>query len=863
MTKKDVGTMEESSPKNLLGKVTSFVRVKPSSISTFKHKTALSTAAANTKNTNGSTSSSSVRLVDGRTGKERCFKPDWVIGSNEDQQDVFNTVGRPLVDCMLDTQGCDGAVLCYGGIGMGKLHTLYETSTSYQQEHDPRMTNTRQSTHKNTSTSGQASSIYETPIFRTPGIQSHQEGLLIRVVHNIFRRIAWKKFQSPMTQSTPVDKDYSTTTLIVGDGQSRNDTESGQDHELRLHSPDMSRSLPPSIATMELQVSSSAVTHSGAVIDLLEGDHNGQGTTDQMGFSLGDARGLVEMNDDGISHTKEEEEGEIESMKTPTLKRTKAVAAAKEMQKKMEQMKWISCTNTVDFESKLKPALDLCHKQEQANISNSDGKEDQGGIASARRNMWSSKKDQAQFVVTQLRLVDNSGVGISQGSFFSKIAFVLVLPGETLAMEGPVLTGTHLSASMLRLRAVLDALTGIGSKNQALLRANASLANMLSAPLGSPRLLHTGPMDVPVHHQSSKAGRPPFVCLMGCVAPDQDQINQVSGFLSFAERAKQATLLHANTTTNHAKHPPPAAIGREPQDALIASPAKEPEESEEKMHPPEPQSKRDAQAPGTASMTTPMAPTPVQHSTLLQGILTKAAKDAAAAADGDGSESGIKTTTTKAMVPMLTPPSVRAVSKLGWPTASPGTFETGLQDFAHIRNELESIWGVMREAERYHEEALAAAEVELHEAEAATRRAGARANEMKKIIASLREEIRNQKSAHAHSKASGGDNEEGVAASMSHEINQLKEQVKDEQLLRREAEAALAALDDECARLTEKLQVAKESKPKCRNARIQCALGAAGGSSGQAMPMPMISVSESLHKDSSEARRRNRGWRRP
>ena len=125
---------------------------------------------------------------------------------------------------MFDAEGCDGAVLCYGGYGMGKLHTLYETSTSYSEEMGEWGTAESLSKPSPSTSSAKkplrtAKSIYETPILRTPGLNSghssHKEGLLVRVVHNIFRRMVWKKFQSPSVESTNYSSRFNATTAAA------------------------------------------------------------------------------------------------------------------------------------------------------------------------------------------------------------------------------------------------------------------------------------------------------------------------------------------------------------------------------------------------------------------------------------------------------------------------------------------------------------------------------------------------------------------------------------------------------------------------------------------------------------------------
>ena len=753
---------------------------------------------------------------------------------------------------MFDAEGCDGAVLCYGGYGMGKLHTLYETSSSYN-AWEAGEALLKESTSPSTSGKKEmplrtARSVYETHVLRTPGLKSghssHKEGLLVRIVHNIFRRMVWKKFQSPV-----VHRHVTTTT-------SSSMKSSSPDRDQRLQSPDAGAVPWSRMAAMELQVASFAVTHSGEVVDLLRerernvSESNRKPSRRFRHLNLGENEMgtpvVEEAKDDRVSREGGElsppsdgnDKGDVqESMSTPTLKRTKAVAMAKEMQKQMKHTHWVPCTNTVDFEALLKPVLDVCHKHEEKYLRDDYAENAPSTSSRVRKSLWSSKKDDTQFVVTQIRLAPrrdfakDNNTAQQNNDFFSKIAFVTVLPGETMTMEGPILTGTHLSASMLRLRAVLDALTGIGSKNQALLRANASLANMLSAPLGSPRLLGSGQ-----HHRTS---RPPFVSLLGCVSQSQDQINQVSGFLSFAERAELATLLHGN----NAKQPEettPSRSREESQSHPAAMAQHQPSTSS-----PLPQDSKTAAF--SQLQTTPVAQTRVtstlgssQNDAIVDSKSSEGGSQAVAATEtGGGREGGGGL----AMVPLLTPPSARAVSKMVWPTASPATFSEGLHDFAHIKGELESIWSVMREAERYHEEALATAEVELHEAEAATRRAGARANEMKKIIQSLKDEIQNQKDQLAkddgttqlgEKSANGSSNAppSPMLGLMEGEIKQLKEQVLDEQALRREAEAAVASLDDECARLNEKLNqmssATQKGSMKSRNVRIQCALQTSG-----------------------------------
>ena len=717
----------EKACSSFLGNVTSVIRVRP-------HLNGEEKALSLRVTEEGE----QVKFIDSK-GKERTFRPGHALDSKQNQGDVFNLVGRQVVDCLLNRGGCDGAVLCYGGKGMGKSHTLYETSTSFKASQERTESSSLASTPS-------PSHRYGT---RHPG----HEGLLVRVVHDVFRTKTWNKFQNRRNSSfqTP-----------LGNHEKKDDSVSESPG-----SQESSRNMDT--RTLKLQASSFAVTHAGDVLDLLS-------------------------QEQAESESSEGENADLESLSTPTLKRTKAVAQAKLKQKEMEDLKWAACASTAEFEAKLKPSIDLCrsHEQKQSEVKPASS--------------WRTKKDEIQFVVTQIRLARKE-----YGPFVSKVAFVLVLPGESLSMEGPILKGTHLSASMLRLRAVLDALTGIGSKNQALLRANASLATMLSAPLGSPRLLfgNTGEGHA---NESHSSGRPAFVCLIGCISPCRSDLSQVSGFLSFAERAKLATLLHKS------KHGTSSAPEEGRFNQLSTA-------SLESTH----------EKSGASS-----------DSPLAKFLQKKEADKAFTPVNGVGSGGAAKVSNRMDVVPMLTPPSVRAVSKMVWPTASPGTFDAGLSDFAHIREELESIWSGMREAERYHEEALATAEGELHEAEAATRRAGARATEMRKIIASLRAEIENQKASalnYARSKQEGaddgdsqGERESETMRYMEEEIKQLREQVKDEQALRREAEAALAALDDECVRLTE--QNGAMSKrldsltggTKSRNVRVQCAL--ANGTAG-------------------------------
>ena len=120
----------------MLNKVTSFVRVRPlprENLGGIRDPRALSVVEPHESDGAGVTES--VVLRDHRE-RDRIFKLDMALGEKATQSDVFNRCGKQLVDCLLSTSGdgssggCDGVVLCYGGSGMGKRHTLYETSTS-------------------------------------------------------------------------------------------------------------------------------------------------------------------------------------------------------------------------------------------------------------------------------------------------------------------------------------------------------------------------------------------------------------------------------------------------------------------------------------------------------------------------------------------------------------------------------------------------------------------------------------------------------------------------------------------------------------------------------------------------------------
>ena len=785
----------------MLNKVTSFVRVRPlprENLGGIRDPRALSVVEPHESDGAGVTES--VVLRDHRE-RDRIFKLDMALGEKATQSDVFNRCGKQLVDCLLSTSGdgssggCDGVVLCYGGSGMGKRHTLYETSTSSrlkdfdEDEWEWSYTNA----------------------MRGRGRGKDETGLLVRVVHDVFRRKAWSKFRAQKELNSSLQREGS---------PSRYPT------PMATSPP---ASVAPGLSELELQCSSFSVTHTGLVVDL-----------------LGESPCSTPAQD--------VHEELVESLRTPNFKRTKAGADEREKRKQMDNVKWETCTNTVDFEALLKPAIALCakHKEdmEQEISENSIKGKDKKADYSPSKEWLRKKSERIQFVVTQLRLVGHGGshsregIAASCAPYVSKIAFVLVLPSETLSMEGPVLTGTHLSASMLRLRAVLDALTGIGGKSQALLRANASLATMLAAPLGSTRTMLGEDRGKEFSKASSSKGgeKSPFVCLIGCVSPARSQVNHVSGFLSFAERARTAKLLHVPATRTAPQGTRALQISTSAASVLFPTPS------------PVKKGQSPASKPTPGSLKTPelfaagvvrsLAPTaegisvefatPESKQTITNANATSAGSGSAlgsvmARAAKEGNTS---------IVPMATPPSARAVSKLVWPGASPATFDAGLSDFAHIKEELETIWTAMREAERYHDEALATAEVELQEAEAATRRAGARATEMRKIITSLRAEIETQKASGARlsevtANTSGGGDLERLR-SLEIEVRRLKEQVKDEQILRREAEAALASLDDECALLSEKNENLRRSlregsdkvSKKSRNARIQCALPA-------------------------------------
>ena len=193
-------------------------------------------------------------------------------------------------------------------------------------------------------------------------------------------------------------------------------------------------SVAPGLSELELQCSSFSVTHTGLVVDL-----------------LGESPCSTPAQD--------VHEELVESLRTPNFKRTKAGADEREKRKQMDNVKWETCTNTVDFEALLKPAIALCakHKEdmEQEISENSIKGKDKKADYSPSKEWLRKKSERIQFVVTQLRLVGHGGshsregIAASCAPYVSKIAFVLVLPSETLSMEGPVLTGTHLSASML------------------------------------------------------------------------------------------------------------------------------------------------------------------------------------------------------------------------------------------------------------------------------------------------------------------------------------------------------------------------------------------------------------------------------
>ena len=639
------GRAHDSAESELLGRVVSCVRVRPSLEGDDNGWEASVDAA-----------SSSVHVRDMR-GKDRVFQFHRVFDSSQCQKDVYDGIGKPVVDAMLTDEGCDGAMICYGGRGMGKSHTLLEDS----------------------STSRDA------------------EGVMTRVVHDTLRKLYWRKF-SPDRRS----KDRPRTVL---------------------------------------EASIVAVCHSGVVVDLLKVPS--------------------------------------EQSKAPTVP-----IKASDLRPSRQ---WVSCVSASDFETRLNYALQAYRTKDKVLT-------------------YRGQRERIKFVVAQIRLVNSTEAFIKNEEkveFLSRTAFVLVAPSDAMLTEGPVLTGTHLSASMLRLKAIVDSLTGIGSKNQ-IVRANASLADILSAPLGSSR-------SVGVHKK-------PFVVLVACLSPSI-QNNEVLGLLSFAERIKHSQLLHA-----------------ECDDVSTVRRA------------------QDSHAHASTATSEPADVSPHREAPC------------------------------KDIVAARTPASAIAINKLSWPLASPSSFEAGLEDFGRIKDELETIWTGLREAERYHGDALLAAETELHDVEAATRRAGARATEMKRIITSLKEEIRNQKNAAMET----GRHDEGSLTESRNvkmlqlEISQLREQVGDEEELRRQAEAAFATLDDECAALKKRISAlemqlrsaqangdaggvsASEGARKgvrTRNARIQCSLQSSTSTapasigrshqSADAAPLPAIAGGDDDQNDSS------------
>ena len=665
------------------GKVTSVVRVVPTKESSGGIGLSVSPIEDKEGLAGGPPKPPTITLRDG-SGKERAFKPDVALPKSSTQADVFERCGRQLADAMLSSsesgvgedKGCDGVVLCYGGHGMGKRHTLYETSTSSRFrdfEDDWEWSYAK--------------------AMQGRGRGKNETGLIVRIVHEIFRRKAWTKFRKEK-----VDHGSPGSGSLVG-------TPSSGAHSPATSPPPSQAELRRNInmSDLELQCSSFAVTHTGLVLDLLQEKASSSAGTPASTGKYGAPQG-------------EEDYGHRDLLKTPNLQRTLAVADDRQRRKEgMDHVTWETCTNTVDFESSLKPAIALCVKHEKAHLEQS-GKEHEAEQLTSKEWM-ARRKERSQFVVTQVRLVRRRpGVDISApgAAFVSKIAFVLVLPGETRSTEGPVLTGTHLSASMLRLRAVLDALTGVGGKNQALLRANASLATMLSAPLGSTRLLtvqetsnagaqtsnvKSGAKEVSLSARATRlrtenscSGRVPFVCLLGCVSPLPSQVNEVAGFLSFAERAKMAKLLHGAANSgpqekSKISSPPQLSSRRQGGDHAMSSFF---------TPPPVAGSARllaTAQARAPPPPASPMVTPPPAAST---GLILGASKAGFGVSGGTGNRF--------AVVPAATPPSARAVSKLVWPAASPATFNAGMADFSLIKEELGSIWTAMREAERYHEE---------------------------------------------------------------------------------------------------------------------------------------------------------------
>lgn len=413
------------------GKVTSVVRVVPTKESSGGIGLSVSPIEDKEGLAGGPPKPPTITLRDG-SGKERAFKPDVALPKSSTQADVFERCGRQLADAMLSSsesgvgedKGCDGVVLCYGGHGMGKRHTLYETSTSSRFrdfEDDWEWSYAK--------------------AMQGRGRGKNETGLIVRIVHEIFRRKAWTKFRKEK-----VDHGSPGSGSLVG-------TPSSGAHSPATSPPPSQAELRRNInmSDLELQCSSFAVTHTGLVLDLLQEKASSSAGTPASTGKYGAPQG-------------EEDYGHRDLLKTPNLQRTLAVADDRQRRKEgMDHVTWETCTNTVDFESSLKPAIALCVKHEKAHLEQS-GKEHEAEQLTSKEWM-ARRKERSQFVVTQVRLVRRRpGVDISApgAAFVSKIAFVLVLPGETRSTEGPVLTGTHLSASMLRLRAVLDALTGVG-----------------------------------------------------------------------------------------------------------------------------------------------------------------------------------------------------------------------------------------------------------------------------------------------------------------------------------------------------------------------------------------------------------------
>ena len=459
------------------GKVTSVVRVVPTKESSGGIGLSVSPIEDKQGLAGGPPKPPTITLRDG-SGKERAFKPDVALPKSSTQADVFERCGRQLADAMLSSsesgvgedKGCDGVVLCYGGHGMGKRHTLYETSTSSRFrdfEDDWEWSYAK--------------------AMQGRGRGKNETGLIVRIVHEIFRRKAWTKFRKEK-----VDHGSPGSGSLVG-------TPSSGAHSPATSPPPSQAELRRNInmSDLELQCSSFAVTHTGLVLDLLQEKASSSAGTPASTGKYGAPQG-------------EEDYGHRDLLKTPNLQRTLAVADDRQRRKEgMDHVTWETCTNTVDFESSLKPAIALCVKHEKAHLEQS-GKEHEAEQLTSKEWM-ARRKERPQFVVTQVRLVRRRpGVDISApgAAFVSKIAFVLVLPGETRSTEGPVLIGTHLSASMLRLRAVLDALTGVGGQESSAPESQRLPCHHAERPLG----IHEAP-----HRPGNFERRgPDFKCEVRC-----------------------------------------------------------------------------------------------------------------------------------------------------------------------------------------------------------------------------------------------------------------------------------------------------------------------------------------------------------